>query len=121
MGISREKFRNSITNFYTKDGIYDIYKEYLIDWIADGYIGLHLDIFEVSLLSETTNKSVFVDLLEEAFYKQDTFVAVLNTLDEDIKDIFMFSLTSEKCLIKFFIARFSVFAALRKFFLAGRL
>jgi hypothetical protein len=88
MGINRENFRNSITNFYTKDGIYSLYKEYFIDWIAEGYIGLHLDIFEVSLLSENTNKSVFIDLLEEAFYKQETFVAIFNSLDEDIKTIF---------------------------------
>ena len=100
MGISRDKFKKSITNFYTRDGIYSLYKKYFIDWIADGYIGLHLDIFEVSLLSENTNKSVFVDLLEEAFYKKETFVEIFNTLEKDIKEIFRSILWSGKYILE---------------------
>jgi len=100
MGISRDKFKGSITNFYTKDGIYSLYKEYFIDWIADGYIGLHLDIFEVSLLSETSNKSIFVDLLEEAFYKKETFVAIFNSLEEGVQEIFRSILWSGKHILE---------------------
>ncbi|WP_028855244.1 hypothetical protein [Psychrilyobacter atlanticus] len=100
MGISRDKFKGSITNFYTKDGIYSLYKEYFIDWIADGHIGLHLDIFEVSLLSETSNKSVFVDLLEEAFYKKETFVEIFNSLEEEVKDIFRSIIWSGKYILE---------------------
>ncbi len=100
MGISRDKFKSSITNFYTKDGIYSLYKKYFIDWIADGYIGVHLDIFEVSLLSETSNKSIFVDLLEEAFYKKETFVEIFSSLEEDIKEIFRSILWSGKYIVE---------------------
>lgn len=100
MGISRDKFKSSITNFYTKDGIYSLYKEYFIDWIADGHIGLHLDIFEVSLLSETSNKSIFIDLLEEAFYKKETFVEIFNSLEEDIKEIFRSILWGGKYILE---------------------
>ena len=88
MAINRETFRKSISDFYTKDGIYSLYKYYFIDWIAEGYIGIHLNIFEISLLSEKTNKSVFTNLLEEAFYKKDVFIAIFNDLDEDVKKVF---------------------------------
>lgn len=100
MAISRDKFKNSITNFYTRDGIYSLYKEYFINWIADGYIGLHLDIFEVSLLSEKSNKSIFIDLLEEAFYKKETFIEIFNSLDEEIKEIFRSIIWSGKYILE---------------------
>ncbi|MCK5779442.1 MAG: hypothetical protein KAH04_00370 [Psychrilyobacter sp.] len=88
MGISREKFKNSILNFYTKEGLYSLFNKYFVNWIADGHIGLHLDIFEVSMVSETTIKSFFTDLLEEAFYKKETFRAIFETLDKDVQEIF---------------------------------
>ncbi|OQY42612.1 MAG: hypothetical protein B6227_01750 [Fusobacteriia bacterium 4572_74] len=100
MGISRDKFKNSITNFYTKDGIYSLYKKYFIDWIADGHIGLHLNIFEVSLLSESSNKSIFIDLLEEAFYKKETFVDIFNSLEDEVKEIFRSILWSGKYILE---------------------
>ncbi len=100
MGISRERFRKSIMNFYTKEGLFSLYKTYLIEWIADGYIGLHLDIFEISIITECTNKSVLADLLEEAFIKQETFVTIFNTLEEDVKEIFRSILWSGKYILE---------------------
>lgn len=84
----REKIRESISNFYTKEMCNNLYGVYLKNWIADGYIGEELNIFELSLIDEKTDKDFFVNLILDVFINQEKFDKVFKILDEDVKFLF---------------------------------
>ena len=88
MGISRDRFRKALDNFYSQEMLYDLFKTYFIKWIAEGYIGINLGLFEVSLLTENSPKIKFLDLLEQSLAREEVFIAVFKTLPEGIKNIF---------------------------------
>lgn len=88
MGISRDRFRKALDNFYSQEMLYDLFKTYFIKWIAEGYIGINLGLFEVSLLTENSPKIKFLDLLEQSLAKEEVFIAIFKTLPKDIKNIF---------------------------------
>lgn len=88
MGISRDRFRKALDSFYSQEMLYDLFKTYFIKWIAEGYIGINLGLFEVSLLTENSPKIKFLDLLEQSLVKEEVFIAVFKTLPEGIKNIF---------------------------------
>ena len=88
MGISRDRFRKALDNFYSQEMLYDLFKTYFIKWIAEGYIGINLGLFEVSLLTENSPKIKFLDLLEQSLAREEVFIAVFKTLPEGIKKIF---------------------------------
>lgn len=88
MGISKDRFRKSLDEFYTQEMLYNLFEKYFKKWIANGYIGLNLGLFEVSLLTENSPKVKFLDLLEQVFAKEEVFIAIFKSLPEDIKNIF---------------------------------
>ena len=87
MAISKEKFMHALNEFYSQETLFKLYNRYFIDWIAEGYIGSSLGLFEISLISENSNKQTFLDLMEQAFTKEETFTKVVSTLDNEVKEI----------------------------------
>ena len=67
MGISKARFREALDNFYTKEELFRLFKKYLLNWIAEGYIGSNLGLFEISLITADSNKNKFLDLMEQIF------------------------------------------------------
>lgn len=89
MAISKTRFREALDRFYTKEELFRIFKHYLLNWIAEGYIGSSLGLFEISLITIDSNKSKFLDLMEQVFWKKDVFLTIFNTLPKDIQEIFI--------------------------------
>ena len=48
MAISKIRFREALNKFYTKDELFRLFKKYFLNWIAEGYIGSNLGLFEIS-------------------------------------------------------------------------
>ncbi len=88
MAISRDRFREALNEFYSKETLFRLYTKYFLDWIAEGYIGSNLGLFEVSLISENTNKQTFLDLLEQFYGKEEVFATIYDKLDENVKAVF---------------------------------
>ncbi len=88
------KFTAALNRFYTKDNLYNIYEEYLIDLIADGLIGKDYSIVKLSLVNIDTDKDFFINLLKEV-YSKDLFPIFIDKLDKNIKDIFLSILWGE--------------------------
>lgn len=89
MTISKERFRKALNESYTKEELFRIYKKYFLDWIAEGYIGSNLGLFEISLISETTNKQTFLDLMEQMYAKNEIFNEIFSSLSEEVQKIFI--------------------------------
>ncbi|MFK4785350.1 hypothetical protein [Fusobacterium sp. MFO224] len=100
MGISRTQFREAIDKFYSKSDLYKLFKVYFIDLIAEGYIGLNMGIFEVSLITEESKKSKFLELMDQIFLKKESFLNVFFTLPKEIQDIFVKIAWDGKYIIK---------------------
>lgn len=88
MGISRTQFREAVNKFYTKNDLYKLFKVYLIDLIAEGYIGLNMGIFEVSLITEESNKSKFLELMDQVFLKKENFLNAFSSFPKDVQEVF---------------------------------
>lgn len=101
MGISKDRFREALNEFYSKEVLFKLYNRYFLDWIAEGYIGSNLGLFEVSLICENSNKQTFIDLLEQAYLKEEVFCTVFSTLDESVKEIFKKVMWEGKFFIPF--------------------
>lgn len=89
MAISKIRFREALNKFYTKDELFRLFKKYFLNWIAEGYIGSNLGLFEISLITTDSNKNKFLDLIEQVFSKKEVFLTILNTLPKDIQDMFV--------------------------------
>lgn len=83
-----EDVKEIFLNYFTKEACQNLYKEYLLNWIAEGYIGKNLNIFEISVVDRNTPKDFYVDLLIEFFLDKETFQKVFKTLDDEVKLIF---------------------------------
>ena len=83
---NRQRFREAINEFYTREALFKLFKQYFLDWIAEGYIGSNLGLFEISMITENSNKQTFIDLIEQMFRK-DNFLTLYETLPEEIKKI----------------------------------
>ena len=66
-----------------------MFKSYFIDWIADGYIGSNLGLFEVSVISEDSKKQTLLDLMYQVFSKEEAFKNIYGVMDEELQDIFL--------------------------------
>ncbi|MBC2851307.1 hypothetical protein H5J22_07800 [Cetobacterium sp. 8H] len=88
MAISRDRFRKALNDSYSKENLFKIFKRYFLDWIAEGYIGSNLGLFEISLISETTNKQTFLELMEQMYSKEETFISVFESLSKEVKEVF---------------------------------
>lgn len=87
MAISKDRFREALDYFYSKEVLFELYNKYFIDWIAEGYIGSNLGLFEVSLISENSNKQTFLDLMDQMYSKEEVFNTIFATLPDDVKEI----------------------------------
>lgn len=88
MSINKERFRKALNNSYSREILFRLYKKYFLDWIAEGYIGSNLDLFEISMISETTNKQTFLELMEQMYSKEDIFKSIFSTFSEEVQNIF---------------------------------
>lgn len=88
MAISKDRFREAVNEFYSKEVLFKLYTKYFLDWIAEGYIGSNLGLFEISLISENSNKQTFLDLLEQFYSKEEIFCTIFEKLDKDIREVF---------------------------------
>lgn len=84
----REILRENLDNFYTKEACYNLYTEYFKNLIADGIIGENLNIFELSMIDENTDKDFFIDLMIEIFFSKEKFQKVYSTFDKDVQGLF---------------------------------
>ncbi|MGL4688006.1 MAG: hypothetical protein ACRCVS_04890 [Fusobacteriaceae bacterium] len=83
---NRHRFRASVNKFYSKDILFRLFKEYFLDWIAEGYIGSSLGLFEISMITQNTNKQAFLDLIEQMF-KPENFEKIYETLPIHVKEV----------------------------------
>lgn len=83
-----ERLRENIDLFYTKDLCEKLYDVYLKNWIADGYIGKALNIFELSMIDDKTPKDFYINLILEVYSDETKFKRIYETLHEDIKYLF---------------------------------
>lgn len=88
MAISKDRFREAVNDFYSKEVLFKLYTKYFLDWIAEGYIGSNLGLFEISLINENTNKQTFLDLLEQFYSKEEVFCTIFEKLDKDVREVF---------------------------------
>ena len=88
MAISKDRFREAVNEFYSKEVLFKLYTKYFLDWIAEGYIGSNLGLFEISLISENSNKQTFLDLLEQFYSKEEIFFTIFEKLDKDVREVF---------------------------------
>lgn len=88
MAISKDRFREAVNEFYSKEVLFKLYTKYFLDWIAEGYIGSNLGLFEISLISENSNKQTFLDLLEQFSSKEEIFCTIFEKLDKDVREVF---------------------------------
>lgn len=88
MAISKDRFREAVNEFYSKEILFKLYTKYFLDWIAEGYIGSNLGLFEISLINENSNKQTFLDLLEQFYSKENIFCTIFERLDQQVKEVF---------------------------------
>ena len=62
---NKQKFSEAINEFYSKEMLFKLFKKYFLDWIAEGYIGSSLGLFEISMITENSNKQTFLDLIDQ--------------------------------------------------------
>lgn len=84
---NKQKFSEAINEFYSKEMLFKLFKRYFLDWIAEGYIGSSLGLFEISMITENSNKQTFLDLIDQ-MYRQDNFKNLFSTLPEEVKQVF---------------------------------
>ncbi|MGL4904870.1 MAG: hypothetical protein ACRC34_05170, partial [Cetobacterium sp.] len=88
MAISKDRFRKALNESYSREVLFKIFKKYFLDWIAEGYIGSNLGLFEISLISETTNKQTFLELMEQMYSKEEIFKGIFSCLPKEVQDVF---------------------------------
>ncbi len=88
MAISKERFRQALDEFYSKEVLFELFEKYFLDWIGEGYIGSNLGLFGAAAITENTNKQTFLDLLDQAFLKEEIFTTIFGTLPKDVQEVF---------------------------------
>lgn len=88
MSINETELKKSLDAFYSKDALLKLFKHYFLNFIADGYIGSNLDLFEVSVIGANSKKEVFTNLIYQIYSDKDAFMLCYKTLDKKIKNIF---------------------------------
>lgn len=96
---NKHKFNEAINEFYSKEMLFKLFKRYFLDWIAEGYIGSSLGLFEISMITENSNKQTFIDLVEQ-MYKTDNFTTLFSLLPEEVKTVFIEIAWNGKFFIK---------------------
>lgn len=88
MNQKKERCREAMFQFYQRENLFRLYKTYLLDWIAEGYIGKELDVFSISMIGPMTEKETFLSLLEEVYCSETIFQKIFSTLDKEVQEIF---------------------------------
>lgn len=88
MAISKERFREALDAFYSRETLFKLFERYFLDWIGEGYIGSNLGLFGAAAITENSNKHTFLDLMEQMFSKEEVFSTIFETLPEEIREIF---------------------------------
>ena len=70
--LKRENFGEVLLNSYSKDSLFKLFKTYFLEWIAEGFIGSNLGLFEISMITENSNHQTFIDLIDQ-MYKPHNF------------------------------------------------
>jgi len=55
---------------YDQEILLKLFQKYFVNWIADGYIGKELNIFEISTIGEKTDKEVLLKPLDAPSVKK---------------------------------------------------
>ena len=58
---------------YDQEILLKLFQKYFVNWIADGYIGKELNIFEISTIGEKTDKEVLLKLFIEFYVNEKNF------------------------------------------------
>ena len=58
---------------YDQEILLKLFQKYFVNWIADGYIGKELNIFEISTIGEKTDKEVLLKLFVEFYGNEENF------------------------------------------------
>ena len=85
---------------YDQEILLKLFQKYFVNWIADGYIGKELNIFEISTIGKKTDKEVLVKLFTEFYGNEENFKKIFETLSEEVKEIFKVVVWEEKFPIK---------------------
>lgn len=85
---------------YDQEILLKLFQKYFVNWIADGYIGKELNIFEISTIGEKTDKEVLLKLFAEFYGNEENFKKIFETLSEEVKEIFKVVVWGEKFPIK---------------------
>jgi len=80
---------------YDQEILLKLFQKYFVNWIADGYIGKELNIFEISTIGKKTDKEVLVKVDRKLGEKHPNFDFIYpvnygyisNTLSEDNEEI----------------------------------
>ena len=85
-----------------KENLKKLFKRYFIDWIADGYIGKNLNIFEISTITGETDKDLKIisNLMVEALENQENLKIIYQNFSIEVKEIFETVALGEKFIIK---------------------
>ncbi|WYD56488.1 hypothetical protein LDJ86_11975 (plasmid) [Fusobacterium polymorphum ATCC 10953] len=70
---------------YDQEILLKLFQKYFVNWIADGYIGKELNIFEISTIGKKTDKEVLVKLFTEFYEMKKILKRFFETLSDDIK------------------------------------
>ncbi|EGQ80002.1 hypothetical protein HMPREF9094_0958 [Fusobacterium animalis ATCC 51191] len=70
---------------YDQEILLKLFQKYFVNWIADGYIGKELNIFEISTIGEKTDKEVLLKLFVEFYGNEKNFKKIFETLPEEVK------------------------------------
>ena len=89
MAISKERFREALDMFYSRETLFKLFEKYFLDWIGEGYIGSNLGLFGAAAIDENSNKQTFLDLMEQMFSREEVFSTIFETLPEEVRDIFI--------------------------------
>ena len=81
---------------YDQEILLKLFQKYFVNWIADGYIGKELNIFEISTIGEKTDKEVLLKLFVEFYGNEENFKKIFETLSEEVKEIFKVVVWEEK-------------------------
>lgn len=97
--LKRENFGEVLLNSYSKDSLFKLFKTYFLEWIAEGFIGSNLGLFEISMITENSNHQTFIDLIDQ-MYKPHNFENIYKILPDEIKIVFNNIAWNEKHYIK---------------------
>lgn len=88
MDQRKERCKEAMFHFYQRENLYRLYKEYFLNWIAEGKIGKELDVFAISMIGPKTERETFLSLLEEFYLEEKKFKTLFSNLDAEIQEIF---------------------------------